>query len=154
MTNLAPVAAPVVSREIAPGVSVHSGMTPQQRFEIIARNTAGVTVTSPQAAPQWHTDATMTHLANLKRDAEAKPPAERAKIAAESAMDAAIKAACDARNAEGFAPAAAITGPALFGYTLPAGREYHVADTIYHLRMARVGGLSQAQVNAIILAGV
>jgi hypothetical protein len=72
MTNLAPVAPAVVSREIAPGIKVDTSMTPQQRFEII--KAAGIQT-------QWHTDANAIKFANEERDAarnggKAPPPSQ------------------------------------------------------------------------------
>jgi len=72
MTNLAPVAPAVVSREIAPGVAVNSGMSGKEIFQ--AHLKAG-TVT------QWNTPGTVTKFANEERDAarnggKAPPPSQ------------------------------------------------------------------------------
>jgi hypothetical protein len=53
--NTAPVAAPVVSREVAPGVTIDTSMTPEQRFQVILKANA-----QPQ---QFHTDGTAMRLA-------------------------------------------------------------------------------------------
>jgi hypothetical protein len=64
-------------------------------------------------------------------------------------MDAALGKATAASNKYGFAPASAITGALLHGYKIPAG-EWHVAELVAGLRLARAGNLSQSQVDAII----
>ena len=56
--NTAPVVAPVASREIAPGVTVDTSMTPQQRFDAILK--AGV---QPEQAGKGHTASTVARMA-------------------------------------------------------------------------------------------
>lgn len=53
--NTAPTVAPVISREIAPGVTVDTSMTPEQRFQAILK--ANV------APSQFHTDGTVARFA-------------------------------------------------------------------------------------------
>lgn len=72
---------------------------------------------------------------------------------APATIEAAVAKAVKASNAEGWAPAAAITGPLLSGYTLPPGREYLVEQTVGGLRLARLGNLTQTQVNDIVTKG-
>lgn len=78
------------------------------------------------------------------------PGHEPKPVASEAATNAALDKATKASNQYGWAPAHAITGPLLHGYTIPAGREYNVAELVAGLRLARGGNLSQEQVNAII----
>ena len=80
MTNTAPVPAPVISREIAPGIEVNTAMTPEQRFMVVAKS-QGLTVTRSTPEPQFHTPATVQTIANQERDvksaaAKAAPPAK------------------------------------------------------------------------------
>jgi hypothetical protein len=65
----------------------------------------------------------------------------------------AIDKAAAAADKDGFAPVSAFGPRLLNGYTLPAGRTYHVAETVAGLRLARIGNLSQAQVEAILIKG-
>jgi len=65
-------------------------------------------------------------------------------------MDTALDAATKASNPYGWAPAAAISGPVLQGFTVPQDREYMVAELVAGLRTARQIGLTQAQVDAYI----
>lgn len=68
-------------------------------------------------------------------------------------MSAALDMAAKASSKTGWAPASAITGPLLHGYTIPPDREYQVAELVSGLRLARIGNLSQSQVSAIIANG-
>lgn len=68
-------------------------------------------------------------------------------------MGEALDKAAKAAGKDGFAPASAITGPLLHGYEIPQNREYHVAELVSGLRLARIGNLSQAQVSAILAKG-
>jgi hypothetical protein len=63
--------------------------------------------------------------------------------------DSAIDAATKASNKYGFAPASAISGPLLHGYSIPQGREYHVAELTAALQLARKGNVTQEQLNAM-----
>lgn len=67
-------------------------------------------------------------------------------------VEAAADIAAKATNKYGYAPASAITGPLLHGYTLPHGpdREWNVAELIAGLRLARIGNVSQAQLEAML----
>jgi len=86
------------------------------------------------------------------RTAPAAAPARNPNgtFASDAATNAALDKATRASNKYGFAPASAITGPLLFGYTLPPNREYNVAELVAGLRLARGGDLTQQQVNQII----
>ena len=77
-------------------------------------------------------------------------PGHEPKPAEAVSMEAALDKATKASNQYGWAPAHAITGPLLHGYTIPPGREYNVSELVAGLRLARGGNLSQEQVNAIL----
>jgi hypothetical protein len=81
--------------------------------------------------------------------AEIVKPAAAPAASDEAATNAALDKATKASNKYGWAPASAITGPLLHGYTLPPG-EYHVAELVSGLRDCRAGDLTQQQVNQIL----
>lgn len=60
---------PVHTVTLPNGETVASNMTPQERFALVAKSTTGVTVTAPQAQPQFHTEGTARRL--QRGDAEA-----------------------------------------------------------------------------------
>jgi hypothetical protein len=194
----------VVSREIAPGVSINSSMTPQQRFEII--KAAGV------APKQEHGDGNMRTFETGERDlksqaAKSSADGKEFKIRShilksleewansqdvawqvknepllqqwarlimagthvaganpqggwniyprpEYTLGLAVDKAAKATDKDGYAKASEITGELLHGYRLPgaATQTWHVADLVAGLRLARIGNLSQAQLDAILTA--
>ena len=95
------------------------------------------------------TGAVELHARNAPAAQQPRNPNGTFAPASKAAMNAALDAATKASNKYGFAPHTAITGPLTFGYKIPPG-EWHVAELVAGLRLARAGNLSQAQVDAII----
>src|SRR5207302_8504772 len=100
-----PAPAPVYTREVAPGVSINSGMTPQERFAIVAK-AHGAEVNAPKAGPQAHTQATLEEF--NRRDKEA---AERAAPAPGAAPQPTARQKIDAFHADMHAAGLAVAPP-------------------------------------------
>jgi hypothetical protein len=95
VTNTAPVPAPIVSREIAPGVVIDTSMTPEQRFAAIAKSmaTGEFTLRHNGAGPplEYQTHGTQTRIAQGEKQAasgKAAPPAPKPEAASKPSTDA------------------------------------------------------------------